>query len=529
MRIEDDIYKPIAGSDPILDIYTMGTGCQELVDPATLHDLYDCSGASQLVRTFTSIASHVDDDRLSCNGILECSDAMTLVHLVPLHLDKSLLGIDMRLTEMKNEVKSAFENAMTAIYVASIVIILMAFVIEFQFLSKLETAYNVCLCLLKKLPPSSILGNTDLLDYILGKKKSDARIKTSVAENIVLGSTDGIILASHLGIIDVVNQACCNILACSQEDLLGQHMTVIFGGDGVADIQAQIQLLQDHQRNSDMWEGEVNCKTQDDNKTLLCQVTILAMYGSDGCISDLIMIIRDISELHDQQIESQKAKAQAEDLLYAILPPSIVHRLASGDNDVTFVVPEASVMFVDIIKFSEFSSALTPGQIMGTLAALFGSFDSRLAKWKTVTKIKLIGDVYMCAAGLFDDCNPATSAEEIVWYATECLQCLDDQNCKMDIALRVRIGINTGGPIIAGVLGSDNRVFDIIGDAINVASRLQSTAPPNTIQLSQVTHLHVSGMNLPMQKRENVMLKGKDAPVTTWLLSVEGSVASVPT
>jgi class 3 adenylate cyclase len=201
--------------------------------------------------------------------------------------------------------------------------------------------------------------------------------------------------------------------------------------------------------------------------------------------------------------------------------------LASGENDVTFVVPEASVMFIDIIKFSEFSSTLTPGQIMGTLAAIFGSFESRLTKWKTVTKIKLIGDVYMCAAGLFDDCDPATGAEEIVWYATECLQCLDDQNCKMDIVLRVRIGINTGGPIIAGVLGSDNRVFDIIGDAINVASRLQSTAPPNTIQMSQVTHTHVSGMNLPMQRRKNVMLKGKDAPVTTWLLAVDGSVTGV--
>jgi guanylate cyclase len=300
MRIEDGVYRPIAGSDPILDVYTMGTGCKEALDPTTLHDLYDCAGASQLVRTFTSIASNVCGDPESCNGTLECNDAMTLIHLVPQHLDSSLSGIDQRITEMKQEAKDSFGSAMTAVYVSSVLIILVAFVIEFQFLSKLATAYSVCLCLLKKLPPSSILGNADLLDYVLGKKKLDERIKTSVAETIVLGSADGIILASHLGIIDVVNQVCCNILTCSQEDLLGQHMTVIFGGDDVAHIQAQIRLLQDHQRNSDMWEGEVDCKTQDESKTILCQVTILAMYGSDESISDLIMIIRDISELHSQ-------------------------------------------------------------------------------------------------------------------------------------------------------------------------------------------------------------------------------------
>jgi class 3 adenylate cyclase len=96
----------------------------------------------------------------------------------------------------------------------------------------------------------------------------------------------------------------------------------------------------------------------------------------------------------------------------------------------------------------------------------------------------------------------------------------------MDINLSVRIGVNTGGPIIAGVLGSDSPAFDIIGDAINVASRLQSTSPPDTVQISQATHDYTVKLNLPLQRRENVMLKGKEVPLTTWLLSGDYSLSS---
>jgi class 3 adenylate cyclase len=123
----------------------------------------------------------------------------------------------------------------------------------------------------------------------------------------------------------------------------------------------------------------------------------------------------------------------------------------------------------------------------------------------------------MCASGLFDQQNPSQNAVEIVAFALDCLQMLEDLDMKRNINLKVRIGINSGGPIIAGVLGTDNRVFDIIGDAINVAARLQSTSPENTIQMSESTHDHVAHLGLPMKLRENVMLKGK-GEVSTYLL-----------
>jgi class 3 adenylate cyclase len=138
-----------------------------------------------------------------------------------------------------------------------------------------------------------------------------------------------------------------------------------------------------------------------------------------------------------------------------------------------------------------------------------------------VINIKLIGDIYRCASGLFDQQNPSKNAEELVMFALDCLQTLDDLNMKLNVSLKVRIGTNSGGPIIAGVLGSDNRVFDIIGDAINVASRLQSTSYDNMIQMSEATCLQIAHLGLPVKQRDKVFLKGKGEVATYILESVD--------
>jgi PAS domain S-box-containing protein len=525
LRSEEGDFQPITNTDPILDTYTMGANCVPVANAKDLHDMYNCSGTAQLIRIMTSIATNILDNPEICNGTLECLNAMSLLHITTHHFEPAIAAIQHRITELSSEAEAVYKREMIILCCVSLLVIIVAFVLELQFLSNLQIAYDLSLTLLKRLPPKSIVGNGELLDYIMRRKKSTKSVGMSAAQSIFHNSADGIIVGTQLEIIDHLNPASCKILGCSQEDLLGQQMIVIFDDTKHDEVLAQIRLLRDHQANTDMWEGEVICNTWDERRSVLCQVYILAFYASNGSVSQFVIIIKDISEAHSQQIESQKAKAKSELLLYSILPRSIVARLASGESDVTFVVPEASVMCIDIIKFSEFASDLTPKQIMGTLSSIFGSFDERIAKWKSITKIKLIGDVYMCAAGLFNDYNPAASAEEMLCYAAECLQCLEDQNVKLDICLNVRIGINTGGPIIAGVLGTDNRVFDIIGDAINVAARLQSTSQPNTIQMSQSTYNYVKKLNWAMQRRDNVKLKGKEEPVSTWLFALDGSTA----
>jgi class 3 adenylate cyclase len=227
-------------------------------------------------------------------------------------------------------------------------------------------------------------------------------------------------------------------------------------------------------------------------------------------INSFVLILHDVTAIMKQQEEAEEAKAKSEKLLYEILPRDIVNRLNQGEKDITFVVESATIMFIDIQKFSDYATNLSPQEIMGNLSQIFNGFDSLLPKYPLLTKIKLIGDVYMCGAGLFTpDEEPKNHCEQMIRFALECLTALDEVNVKLDSNLTVRIGINTGGPVIAGVLGTDKPVFDIIGDPINIAARLQSTSIPNRIQISESSYELMKNLDFQIEPRGEIWLKGK--------------------
>ena len=116
----------------------------------------------------------------------------------------------------------------------------------------------------------------------------------------------------------------------------------------------------------------------------------------------------------------------------------------------------------------------------------------------------------MAAAGLFTDgSNPSEHANQTIRFCLSALAALDDVNVKLNSNLQIRIGVNSGGPVIAGVLGTDKPVFDIIGDPINVASRLQSTDIAGKIQISQATYDLIKSSDFWIEPRGEVFLKGK--------------------
>jgi class 3 adenylate cyclase len=261
-------------------------------------------------------------------------------------------------------------------------------------------------------------------------------------------------------------------------------------------------------QSAPLFEGHTTCIT-DDEKEIPCSISLLAIFDGEE-MSSFVAILKDESLLLQQQREAETAKKQSETLLYQILPRNIVSRLNAGEKDISFSIPSATIMFIDIVKFSEYAANLTPQEIMGNLSLIFCTFDEACVKYPLLIKIKLIGDVYMCAGGLFDpDIPPANHAEQMIRFGIDALQIIEDTNVKLNALLSVRIGANSGGPIIAGVLGTDKPVFDIIGDPINIAARLQSTDFPGKIQISEDTNALISGMDFQIESRGEVELKGK--------------------
>jgi class 3 adenylate cyclase len=274
------------------------------------------------------------------------------------------------------------------------------------------------------------------------------------------------------------------------------------------------------------FEGHVSCLA-DDDAIIPCQLYLLALFHGDD-VSAFVAILRDETALLQQYEEAETAKKQSETLLYQILPRDLVVRLNAGEKDISFSILSATIMFIDIVKFSEYAANLTPQDIMGNLSLIFAAFDEACAKYHLLLKIKLIGDVYMCAGGLFTpDIAPTAHAEQMVRFGLEALQILEEINAKLSSDLAVRIGINSGGPILGGVLGTDKPTFDIIGDPINVAARLQSTDVPGKIQISEATQELIAQLEFPVEYRGEIELKGKGKQKTFLIDPAQPSVSAV--
>jgi guanylate cyclase len=272
-------------------------------------------------------------------------------------------------------------------------------------------------------------------------------------------------------------------------------------------IEQQMMLMAQHQ-SAPAYEDHITCVGDDENE-IPCLMNLLALFNEDQ-LTGFVADIQDESELLAQQKEAESAKHQSEMLLNQILPPDIIRRLNDGESDISFSVPSATIMFIDIERFSAYAASLTPNDIMANLSLIFAAFDEACAKYSLLLKIKVIGDIYMCAGGLFARTEaPIMHAEQMIRFALDALQAIEHVNVSLDAALAVRIGVNTGGPIHAGVLGIEKPAFDIIGDAINVAARLQSTDLPGMIQISEGTFSHIAQLDFATESRGEIELKGK--------------------
>ena len=184
--------------------------------------------------------------------------------------------------------------------------------------------------------------------------------------------------------------------------------------------------------------------------------------------------------------ELQEEKNRSEELLLNILPEEVAKRLSFDKNaKIADKIENASVLFADIVGFTKITSTLDAGTVVGALNSLYSRIDER-AKREGIEKIKTIGDSYMAAAGLFGNESAEKNALAIVNFARGMLQDIEDFNSTSKVKLFMRIGINSGN-LIAGVIGKTKFVYDIWGDTVNVASRMESSGESSKIHVSETT------------------------------------------
>jgi class 3 adenylate cyclase len=216
----------------------------------------------------------------------------------------------------------------------------------------------------------------------------------------------------------------------------------------------------------------------------------------------------------EQIAEIDVERQRAEQLLLNILPAPIAKRLKLDSRAVAEAFAEATVMFADIVGFTKMSARLTPEEVVRRLNQIFSAFDD-FADELRLEKIKTIGDAYMVAGGLHER-NGTQQARAIAEMALRMMAYVSEYGETIGEDLAIRVGIHTG-PVVAGVIGRRKFIYDIWGDTVNTASRMESHGLPGRIQISQETKGRLGDEYYVFEDRGEIEMKGK-GPMKAWLL-----------
>lgn len=221
--------------------------------------------------------------------------------------------------------------------------------------------------------------------------------------------------------------------------------------------------------------------------------------------------LRDQEQAYSQELAEEKEKSER--LLLNILPQAIAERLKQGETTIADSFSDVTVMFADLVGFTKLSTHLSPAELVELLNQIFSAFDE-LADRYGLEKIKTIGDAYMVVGGL-----PTPSdnhAEAIAEMAIDIQAAIAKMRTKSDRPLSIRIGINTG-PVEAGVIGTKKFTYDLWGDTVNVASRMESLGVAGGIQVTVATYERLRDKYI-FEERGLLQVKGKGDMMTYLLL-----------
>ena len=210
---------------------------------------------------------------------------------------------------------------------------------------------------------------------------------------------------------------------------------------------------------------------------------------------------RDRERRYVERIELERQRYET--LLRNILPGQIVSRLNNGEVVIADRVEEATILFADLVGFTAAASRVTPAVLVNNLNRIFSAFDD-LCRRLQIEKIKTIGDAYMAAAGV--PLPRPDHAEVMADFALAMLAALERVNAIAEVSFQMRIGIHTG-PVVAGVIGSHRFLYDIWGDTVNLASRLESHGLPGRIHVSPQTRQLLEG-RYHLEARGLINLRG---------------------
>lgn len=438
-----------------------------------------------------------------------------------------------------------------------------------------DVAYKSILMLLQEKDLSMLTKLNELLNPVksltINRNTNDDQ---EISRQIFTTTTSSVFLLNSDFVIQDVNASGCQLLKRKKMNIIQSNMRSfivkpskndIFR-DGYYAMKNYIKRLIDTSGVSASKDNVFNLLVRSDDARItpvfvtVVNLTSVEVWDRSMCFG---FIMNDCSEYSQKEQRYLEARQKISKLLNDILPPIIAMRLISkseqreraissdqfpclitrtrhrsvrfDSTDASSInasqnrrkedqlisrVDKATVIFIGITNFVSWCNKQSHTEIMERLEIISTLLDSTLTQFPTLTKIKTINGVYMAAAGLFNEVTDKTLEHEAVQFAYEGGKKILEQQFFQQNSMSLVIGINTGGPIISGVLGTDKPFFDVWGDAVNVAARLETSADPNTMQMNYETTLGLPKDAFKIRERHGLKLKGKEGLFTAYVIDL---------
>ncbi len=270
------------------------------------------------------------------------------------------------------------------------------------------------------------------------------------------------------------------------------------------------QIMESNMPEMHLIQRKINPDKQ--GQSIWLDVSKLPIIDADGKTIGILGVLDDITQrkLAEEALFVEQEKSER--LLLNILPKAIADRLKQAHGVIADSFESVTVLFADLVSFTRMSSELSPQDLVDLLNLIFSNFDT-LCEIYGLEKIKTIGDAYMVAGGI--PIARTNHAEAIAAMALDMVEKVNELRISTGRPLQIRIGIHTGA-VIAGVIGTQKFIYDLWGDTVNVASRMESHSEVGKIQVTAETY-QLLKHNFDLVERGTIEVKGKGQMLTYWL------------
>ncbi|WP_049558149.1 adenylate/guanylate cyclase domain-containing protein [Limnoraphis robusta] len=348
------------------------------------------------------------------------------------------------------------------------------------------------------------------------RKIIEEALKTNEAKlrHVVHNVSSAIVQWDKFGRILFINEYGLNFFGYQEAEILGQPLM----GKLLPEVETSGRdlrnLIENICENPEQYIVHENENIRRNGERVWVTWINQPIFDENGHLIEVLSVATDTTERRLAEETLRLEREKSERLLLNIFPKKIVERLKEEKQGlIAEKYDEVSILFADLVNFTALSERLTPIQLVKLLNEIFSTFD-QLAEGLDLEKIKTIGDAYMMAAGL--PLPREDHAEAIADMALSMQLVIDHFPFAYGEALQIRIGIHLGS-VVAGVIGTHKFIYDLWGDTVNIAYRMESSGEPGKIQVTEAFYEQLKDEYI-FEKRGLIPIKGKGKMMTYWLI-----------